>query len=275
MALSACAPLKTQQEQITEAMTLSSHHFRRTATIQDDSLDTTARISTQPGLIHRRGFERISWEDNFLRAIVDKKSGMTSIVLYQRIAYDASSWKFFNRINYETVNGPVRESLQIVTRDVSCSGSRYQGCHYDEHFVVPIPEQTLRDLLAQRAAASDNSPWKFKFGARSGGDFNDGMLLAEIEGFLAALDDYRRSRDLAIRGAQRVTLPNEAPPISYSLGPTQSLRAHEAVRQSGCNDNPRLALVATGPDFETFSATCTNGEELVLRCNRGGCRSTQ
>ncbi len=63
--LSGCASGPTVEELIS----LTPEHFRDTATVKDDVLETTAVISTENGYVER-GFA-----DDFLRAFIDKKTG--------------------------------------------------------------------------------------------------------------------------------------------------------------------------------------------------------
>ena len=192
--LAGCAGT-TREGQIQTALSLTKEHFKNTATIKDDSLDTKATITTVNGFQEKRGLLGIVWDDNFLRAFINKKTGQTTIQLYQIIYYQGSGWNFFQTVNYETPDGPESRPATIISRDVDCSGSRYSGCIYTEHVGFDIDEKLLHTIAAgyqpgQRAA------WKFKFNAKSGKDYNDGMLPAEVAGFLEAIDAYRASRGL-------------------------------------------------------------------------------
>jgi len=50
--------------------------------------------------------------------------------------------------------------------------------------------------------------------------------------------------------------------------PYHALRLSE-VR--ACNPNPDVSLVAAGSGFELYSARCTRGDALAVRCERGAC----
>jgi hypothetical protein len=186
-----CATVSPQQ-QVQAAISLTPEHFASTATIKDDPLDTTATINTYNGFQEKRGLLGIVWNDNFLRAFVDKKTGRTTIQLYQVIYYQGSGWNFFQTINYETPNGPTSKPVTVISRDVDCTGSRYGGCTYNEHLGIELDEAFLR-VIAKRYQPGQMAIWQFKLNAKSGQEHKDGMLPAEIVGFLQALDSYRAS----------------------------------------------------------------------------------
>jgi len=193
-ALAGCAGT-TREGQIQTALSLTKEHFKNTATIKDDSLETTATITTINGFQEKRGLLGIVWDDNFLRAFINKKTGQTTIQIYQVIYYQGSEWNFFQTVNYETPTGPESRSVTIISRDVDCAGSRYSGCTYAEHVGFDIDEKFLR-TIAGRYQPGQRAAWKFKFNAKSGKDYNDGMLPAEVAGFLEAIDAYRASHGL-------------------------------------------------------------------------------
>lgn len=193
VALAGCAG--TRETQIQTALSLTKEHFKNTATIKDDSLDTTATITTVNGLQEKRGLFSIVWNDNFLRAFINKKTGLTTIQLYQVIYYQGSGWNFFQTVNYETPTGPESRPVTIISRNVDCSGSRYSDCTYTEHVGFDVDEKLLR-AIAAGYRPGQHIAWKFKFNAKSGKDYNDGILPAEVAGFLEAIDAYRASRGL-------------------------------------------------------------------------------
>jgi hypothetical protein len=192
VALAGCVGT-TSEGQIQTALSLTKEHFKNTAIIKDDSLDTTATITTENGFQEKRGLLGIVRDDNFLRAFIDKKTGQTAIQLYQVIYYQGSGWNFFRTVNYETTTGLESRPVTIISRDVDCSGSRYSGCTYTEHVGFEIDEEFLR-TIAGGYQPGQRAVWKFKFIAKSGEDKNDGMLPAEVAGFLEAIDAYRASR---------------------------------------------------------------------------------
>ena len=194
-ALVGCATT-SREAQIETALSLTKEHFRSTAAVKDDSLDTVATITTVNGFQEKRGLLGIVWDDNFLRAFIDKKTGRTTIQLYQIIYYQGSGWNFYQTVNFETPAGPQSKPVTVIKRDVDCTGSRYSGCTYVEHVGFDVDEDLLR-TIAGSYQPGQRDGWKFKFVAKSGREYNDGMLPAEVAGFLEAIDSYRAAKGLS------------------------------------------------------------------------------
>lgn len=181
------------------ALAMTPDDFAVAATVSDDDLDVRATISTEKGFSEKRGLLKVVWNDNFLRGFIDKKTGALSIQVYQRITYTARSWRFYSGVNYETPDGPAEAMVDKIGSNVDCSNSRYGGCTFTESFGFNVPEAVLRKAAAayQPGAAIG---WKFKYKARAGEDWPDGMLASEVAGFLKVVDNYRRNRNLPTGG---------------------------------------------------------------------------
>jgi hypothetical protein len=198
LAVSGCATT-TKEAQIETALGLTKEHFKNTATVKDDSLDTVATITTVNGIQEKRGLLGIVRDDNFLRAVIDKKTGKTSFQLYQVIYYQGSGWNLFQTVNFETPYGPQSKPVTVISRNVDCAGSRYGGCTYVEHIAFDVDESLLR-TIAGNYSPGQRPVWRFKFTAKSGIDSNEGMLPAEIAGLLEKVDEYLQGKSFA-RGA--------------------------------------------------------------------------
>lgn len=62
------------------------------------------------------------------------------------------------------------------------------------------------------------------------------------------------------------------PPVVDRGGPDR-YQAEQYVRTSGCQAQPTINLVNRVPGAETYSAACSNGESMVVRCEYGNCRA--
>jgi hypothetical protein len=190
LSLTAC---NTAQEQIKNALSLSPEYFRDTAIVKDDALDTIATITTENGFQEKKGLLGLVWNDNFIRAFIDKKTGVTKYQIYQWIMY-SGDWRFYQVVNYETPAGPTQEPLTIIDRKViSCTAS--DGCLYKEDFAFEIDEPLLR-TIASTYHPGEAKGWRFKYGAKAAEDWNDGMLGAEVAGLLEAVDAYKSRHGL-------------------------------------------------------------------------------
>lgn len=183
-------------KQLQRLLAMTPAEFEKAAAVKDDALEVQATITTQPAFRETRGLLKIVWNDNFLRAFIDKKTGKATYQLYQRITYNAPSWKFYKLANYETPTGPESVEVMELGRDVDCSSSRLMGgCTYTETIAVPVKEELLR-TIAGLYVPNQQDAWRFRFKAQSGEDFNDGMMPAEVAGMLAAVDGYRSAHSL-------------------------------------------------------------------------------
>ena len=63
-----------------------------------------------------------------------------------------------------------------------------------------------------------------------------------------------------------------AKPANESSG-TDAFAAERLAKAESCSDSPQAVLSAKGPGFETYTVSCTNGEVLSVRCERGNCRA--
>ncbi|SFD57050.1 complement resistance protein TraT [Paracidovorax konjaci] len=75
--------------------------------------------------------------------------------------------------------------------------------------------------------------------------------------------------------AQAIALPAEPPPRapvpSIAVG-TDTFSAERLARAQSCSVQPRAALAAKGPGFETYTVPCDSGDALAIRCEFGNCR---
>jgi hypothetical protein len=178
---------RSEQRRLERLSRLDTAHFERTATVQDSELDVTATISTQPGFRYRGGLTERVRSDNFLRAIVDKQTGLTVIQLYQTIMY-TGQWRHFRSANYQSPDGLRSTPLIAIENAVpTCNGGL---CVHDDQVAFDIPEQDLRRIVAAQAGGSE-ALWRFKFNATSGEDWEDSISVAEIAGLLRRLDQLR------------------------------------------------------------------------------------
>jgi hypothetical protein len=182
------------KKQLERAAALTPAHFQETATIKDDNLDVTATITTEKGLSETKGLLRVVWDDNFLRAFINKKNGTVKYQLYQFITY-GPDWRNYYGVNYLSPTGEIEQAdLTLISKDVGRCSAR-NGCDLTESFGFSISEQFLR---AYAAKYDPNKPtvWSFKFKAKNGNEWRDAMLTAEISGLLSAVDDYKRAHGL-------------------------------------------------------------------------------
>jgi hypothetical protein len=182
-------------KQVQQLLNMTPEDFSAKITIKDDSLETSAEISTVNGWQQKDGLLKIVNSDQFFRAFVNKRSGVVTYQVYQYVYY-YGDWAFFNLVNFETPDGPVQKDLTVISRDVlECS--RYLGCRHVEHLAFDVDEGLLR------AAAANYKPgqlaaWRFRLKAKSGVQRDEGFVAAEIIALLQAVDKYKASHGLTM-----------------------------------------------------------------------------
>lgn len=195
IAAGCAAPL---EERVQRLQALDKQHFYDTAKVSDDDLTLIATIDTSKGFEEERNLLDENRTDAFLRAVITKKTGKTTYMVYQLITYRAPNWRFYHSATYQTAEGPVIAEFIPIGRDVNCQGMRYSGgCFYSEHVGFVAPEILLQNLAALYDTGHRGS-WNFKFSSRvSDADLRDAIPVAEIAGFLDRVRDYKKQLNLA------------------------------------------------------------------------------
>jgi hypothetical protein len=174
-----------EQQLATDAAGLSVDHFKATAALKDDGLDTVATISTQGGHDTRGGLVRLEWSDAYLRGFVTKATGSLSVQVVAEARY-LLQWKFYSVANFAAPGGPRSRPLTVIAREVqSCK----PHCSYWEMVGFTLTEQEAREI-----AAMPGPVWKFKLQPKAGEDLMIDLQVNELRGLLARVDEYRARR---------------------------------------------------------------------------------
>jgi membrane-associated protease RseP (regulator of RpoE activity) len=161
-------------------------HFRDTATVLDSPSDGAVTISTENGYKEHRGPLRTVWNDEYLEAVIDKKTGRKSYLVYVWITY-TGGLRGYGTASFQSPDGPRSVSTTMVVREKSfCAVG---DCTYTDRLTFPVDPDMLRRLAAQYASGT-HSVWAFKLAGKSGSDYTGGLSNAEIAGLLARVDSY-------------------------------------------------------------------------------------
>lgn len=179
-----------RKSQVERALELPVGHFKETMRIDDDPLETVATFSTADGFKATQGLLRVVWSDAFLRGFIDKQTGLKHYQVYVVLRHTNGDWHWPYQANY---GRPLRTTeARRIGSDVDCSVSGvYGSCKYEEHAVFDVDEEELRRV--QRDATPQDfttKVWGFKLKNKSGNDYDDGLLLAEIVALLEVMDSY-------------------------------------------------------------------------------------
>jgi hypothetical protein len=190
LALCGCAP---QHDDIGLLLSLTPEHFRDTAQITDDPLETTAVISMEPGYQGNNNARRDGWSCNsFLRAFVDKRSGATTYQLYADTGYTGHDRRLYDTINYFTPQGVQSAPVIKIARDKG-SCPKNDACVHKEIVGFNMSESMVRQIAATYAPNAKNG-WAFRLKGRIvGADQEDAIMPSEAAGLLLAVQAYRAS----------------------------------------------------------------------------------
>jgi PDZ domain len=193
---------------------LTMEHFRDTATVTENPSDGTTIISTENGYVERTGPMRMVWHDEFLRGVIDRKTGGRSLQVYAWVIY-SGSLRNYESADYRTANGPRRVPVNQLAREVvNCPVG---DCTYTERVAFPIDEESMRQLAAARVPGNPDK-WPYKLIAKSGPEYAGEISSAEIAGFLAKVDEYANRPPVAPASAPVVNARTENASLSRELG---------------------------------------------------------
>src|SRR5258708_31237389 len=171
-------------------LSLTLEHFRDTATVKDDPADAVTIISTENGYEEHKGPMRMVWNDEYLRSVIDKRTGQRSFQVYAWTIY-GGRWRSYETANYQTPAGPKSvPAIQIGKETANCA---IGDCLYTQPVAFPVDEDLLRQLAAGNAPGTTTIS-AYEFIAKSGPDFAGGLSSAEIAGLLAKIDEYTNAR---------------------------------------------------------------------------------
>jgi hypothetical protein len=164
---------------------LDLQHFRDTAVVQQNPIDSTTTISTENGFVRHSGPMRMVWNDEYLRGVIDHKTGHKSFQVYAWTIY-SGNWRSYETAGYQTPGGPKSVPLTKIGKGVAnCAVGE---CTYTERVAFSVDEEMLRRLAAANAAG-DAAVWTYTLSAKSGPDFRGELSSAEIAGLLAKVDE--------------------------------------------------------------------------------------
>ncbi len=189
---------------------LDMEHFKDTATVKDDPSDGTTTITTEKGYVDHQGLLRTVWNDEYLKGVIDKKTGQKSFQVLAWMTYQGR-WRTYQTASYLASNGSKSVPATQISKDlVNCAAG---SCMNVERVEFPVDEALLRQLAAANTPGRPTM-WQFKLIGKSGPDYVAALSSAEIAGFLAKVDDYTNPPPAAKAGtgAPTIAAPVIPPP---------------------------------------------------------------
>lgn len=168
------------------AVAASPADVAASAEVIDDPFSPALVVTTRPFYVERSMW-KLTDADEFLQAVIDRKTGATVYSIYVTREYTSDTWIAFSRLGYIAGGSPKQVDLAAVKGDVPyCLGA---SCRLSESAVAIIPEADLREA-AVGAVAGAPQPWPFRLYG-DGAVFDRGFLKTEIAGLFLAVDRER------------------------------------------------------------------------------------
>jgi PDZ domain len=184
-------------------MSLDLEHFRDTATVKDDLASGTATISTEPGYVVHSGPLHMVWQDEFLTAVIDHKSGRKSFLVHQVITY-SGNFRVYETAQYPSASGRRTVPATLVRKEaVNCLVG---DCTYTEDVAFAVDEESLRQAAAGYAPGKPVL-WPYQLTAKSGSGMSAGLSSAEIAGLLVKVDQYTGAPPTAAAAMAAAPIP--------------------------------------------------------------------
>jgi hypothetical protein len=262
-------------------LSLTMEHFRDTATVKDDPVSAITTISTENGFAERKGPMRMVWNDEYLRSVIDNKTGQKSFQVYAWTIY-SGRLRSYETADYQTATGP--KSVPAIQLGKEMANCAVGDCMYTERVAFPVDEELLRQLAASNVPGKPTI-WAYKFIAKTGPDYAGGLSSAEVAGLLAKVDEYTNAlpavkanvtstslkRDLGISGmpvAATLEQPNRAGILVFGVN------SGSVAQKSGIitgdilyefNGHPIKAL----DELEAAVAACALNSTVAIKLYRG------
>jgi hypothetical protein len=174
-------------------LSLTAEHFKTTASVREDTATGTTIISTEPGFVERTGPLRMVWHDEFLRGVIDHRTGQNALRVAVLVIYSGSP-RAYATASYATASGPRTVSItDLHERKENCATG---DCTYTDRMEFPVDEATLRQIAATEDAARPTL-WHFELTAKAGPRYDGALSTAEIRGFLDRVDEALQGASIA------------------------------------------------------------------------------
>jgi PDZ domain len=167
-------------------LSLGMEHFRDTATVADDPAKGLTTISTERGFVQSSGPMGMVWNDEFLKAVIDDKTGRKSFQIEVSTTYGGAR-RAYPGADLGGMGGPNTVVPTLVkTETANCATGE---CMYTDHLVIPIEEGLLRQLAAGYVPGKPVLS-TYRLIAKGGIGYRGELSNAEIAGLLVKVDGY-------------------------------------------------------------------------------------
>ena len=164
--------------------------FAAAVTVDEDPLEPQLVLSTEKAFVARSMGQKI-FDDNHIRAVIDKRSGATRYEIHQSMRYWGDR-RNFQTVHYQTAEGLTKAPLTLARHggDICPNEEVMTPCALTKRVVFEIDERVLQTIAARYTPGSGDG-WAYKLKDRNGADWTDAIAPAEAAGLLQAVQRYR------------------------------------------------------------------------------------
>lgn len=172
------------------AITLNKAYFKNKLIIEKYNKKGTVKISTANGFNKKPRNKTNAWANNYITALIDKKTGHTTYQINSLIKYKDHDKHLYKEVSYNTGSEPKTKQASILKHDISCLGSAYSGCIHTEHVAFSINSTLIENIAASYSKGAQNK-WGYKLSPRKGRDYFSYLFIAEITALVEAVAENK------------------------------------------------------------------------------------
>ena len=198
--------------QIAEQLKRTPAQIEPLIKVVGDRMDPRIEISSYGAsqIVNKGWIASTTFENAFLRAYINRKTGNVTAQIYHVESYSGSGWNFYNRASYQAPSGLQETPVERVGSDVNCYS---YGCSYVEDLIIPLDFEMLEGIAAAYDSGAQVIGLQYRLFAQSGMKMDGGLPANEIIAFVHVVQ--RAKGDLPI-----VTpTPPVAPPAKEATRP--------------------------------------------------------
>lgn len=167
---------------------LDKSYFKQMVKIEEEPSGKEVLLSTVSGLA---ASDRVS-SDNYVNAIIEKKTGAVRYEVHSRIVYDSLEGRFHKEVAYRHPAGEDTKALTVIEREIRCTDSRGNECAFVEEVKFDVGETLVKEI-ASRYRPGHMTAWKYTLKSPSDPEHRDGIYSAEIAGLVERVEEYKAS----------------------------------------------------------------------------------
>lgn len=179
-------PSQAKSSTPTAAITLNKAYFKNKLIIEKNNEKGTVKISTVNGFNKKSRNKNNVWANNYITALIDKKTGHTTYQINSLIEYKDHDKNLYKEVSYNTGSESKTKQAFILKHDISCLGSAYSGCIHTEHVAFSIDSTLIENIAASYSEGAQNK-WGYKLSPRKGRDYFSYLFIAEITALVEAV----------------------------------------------------------------------------------------